>query len=225
MVRIGICDDEKEVQKEIERLCKNRQGITVYCFDNAQAVLEIKEKLDILFLDIELGGMDGILLKDILEEKEIVTMIVFVTSHKEVMEQAFGKKTRGFLVKPIVEKRFYTILDKCMKEVEYVYPIMFSDGSKITSNDIFYIQSVQNYTKLYIENEEQLLRKTLQEWENVLIEYGFVRIHKSYLVNMGKIECCEHNIILENGVQLPIGRAYKKKVMASYIAFIGRLGR
>ena len=43
MVRIGICDDEKEVQKEIERLCKNRQGITVYCFDNAQAVLEIKE--------------------------------------------------------------------------------------------------------------------------------------------------------------------------------------
>lgn len=128
-------------------------------------------------------------------------------------------------MKPIVEKRFYTILDKCIKEVEYVYPIMLSDGSKITSNDIFYIQSVQNYTKLYIENEEQLLRKTLQEWENVLIEYGFVRIHKSYLVNMGKIECCEHNIILENGVQLPIGRAYKKKVMASYIAFIGRLGR
>lgn len=96
MVRIGICDDEKEVQKEIERLCKNRQGITVYCFDNAQAVLEIKEKLDILFLDIELGGMDGILLKDILEEKEIVTMIVFVTSHKEVMEQAFGKKQGDF---------------------------------------------------------------------------------------------------------------------------------
>ena len=110
-MRIGICDDKKNEQTQLENLCKQyfEKSGTEYelvKFQSAEEVVDYckhakGERIDLLFLDIEMQGMSGIELKDRILKEDAVWRIVFVSHYKEKVFESFGLKTLGFVVKPI----------------------------------------------------------------------------------------------------------------------------
>ena len=102
-MRIAVCDDQVIYREELIKQCKTILNENTYygCFDSGECLLHAEEEFDLLFLDIEMTGMDGIQVKDILEQKQSSMKIIFLTSHEERMIEAFGNHVIGFLKKPI----------------------------------------------------------------------------------------------------------------------------
>ena len=112
---IGICDDEIYWQNELVNSCKCVQHntqvqIDYVLFSSGEELLKNKLHLDILFLDEEMQNISGQMIRDFLEEHNINTMIVFVTSHEEILYDSFGKNVYGFLNKPIVLQKLKKII-------------------------------------------------------------------------------------------------------------------
>ena len=109
-MRIGICDDEKFARQEVRKLCElyfdeNKIEHDYIEFESGEEVLDYSVKqdnplIDLLFLDVEMEGVDGIRLKEQLLRQSMIERIVFVTSHKDKVFDAFGQKTIGFIPKP-----------------------------------------------------------------------------------------------------------------------------
>lgn len=226
MINIGICDDDAMDREQIRQFCQRvigdskKEEFKITEFSSAKEVLEYRDIINILLLDIEIDDLDGIGLKDKLESGEKVDIIVFVGSHEENMIDAFGRKTRGFLLKPIEIERFESIMGKCLSELTEVFQVPLKSGEVFNSNQIFYIESMRNYTWVHFQDNKVCIRKTLKEWEMVLQQYHFIRVQKSYVVNMGKIVNMKNCIELKNGKQLPLGRVYKKEAKSLYMQYL-----
>ena len=106
-----------------------------------------------------------------------------------------------------------------------MYLVSLNIGKVHNYKKIFFIESEKNYTYLYLEKEKVRIRKTLSEWEKELQPYGFIRNHKSYLVNIKKVKYIKKKIHLKNGNQIPIGRIYMQNVKSSYEEFLKKQER
>lgn len=235
---IGICDDEQIYVRQIMDICKEYCGknhIACSCirFSNGEEVLDYSKKtekpnIDLLFLDIEMDGISGIELKEILLKEAKIQRIAFVTSHDENVFEAFSQKTIGFLKKPIaaieIEKRIAEVSDDIMENKCFTFIGNNGKEFSVFLNQIIYFKGEGSYTTIYIGNEEgkseELISKRLGKIENELKKYKFVRTHKSYLVNVSKITSLRGGVHVANtNTVIPIGRTYKDKVYNEYMAY------
>lgn len=236
MFLIGICDDEEFHREHIKKLCEQYfaeypQEHEYIEFTSAEEVLVYGEaaensgsKLHLLFLDVEMGELDGIELLRKLENAAWIWRIVFVTSHDEVMQDAFGIKTLGFAHKPVeyrqVEKWITTAIRENKENVMLEYMVGMQK-SYIALEDIYYLEAEGNYTKLYQKDEMQLINENLKRWQKKTESFPFVRIHKSYLVNMLHVQRWEASkVTMENGTVLSVGRQYTKEARELYFSFV-----
>lgn len=239
-MKIGICDDNEKDREKVYQYCENfflenkLEHDYVY-FSKGEEVLEYCEKeedrIDLLFLDVEMEGISGIEVKDRIFNENKVWRIVFVTSHLESVLDSFGIKTLGFIVKPAkleqVEKWLRVALADIKENVEIEINSLSEKQSLILKlEDILYFEGDRNYTKLYISNhlkgdeKYKLLTKKIGELEKELKKYSIIRVHKSYMVNLHKVMSVEQNITLMGTEEkIPIGRAYKEEVRNRFIEF------
>lgn len=230
---IGICDDEIYWQNELVNSCKCVQHntqvqIDYVLFSSGEELLKNKLHLDILFLDEEMQNISGQMIRDFLEEHNINTMIVFVTSHEEILYDSFGKNVYGFLNKPIVLQKLEKIMDKLLNKLGSMQYITVPDSiygeQKIICKNILYIHAEGNYVRIVLENsKEYCIRKNLNEMRQILHYRYIVCVHKSYLVNL--CHCCKLSttasvLILKTGVEIPIARRRKKEVQKLYLEII-----
>ncbi len=226
---IGICDDEIKCVG-VTRICCDRfmkeykldtQYVT---FGSGEEVLEYEEQIDILFLDIEMQGIDGIKTMEVLEKRSNIKNIFFVSSHSDCVFDTFGAKTRGFICKPIEYDRFARevkkVIDKLRddKIVEFII-----EGRPITIlvRDIVYLESADKYVKVFTENEDYLISGSIGSWEQKFADCNFVRIHKSYLVNLDFVMDMKDNVTISLPIKkLPIGRKYKDNSRNVYWEYI-----
>lgn len=240
MIRIGICDDiEKEVLK-IEQLCRAVfEDKNIQChyikFYSGEEVLEYcenpeNERIDLLFLDVEMSGISGLELKDRIIQKSAVWRIAFVTSYEESVYGAFSLKTIGFIKKPATEKeieKMINIVRNDLKEnVVMTYKDYRGEVINIPIESIFYFVANESYSIMHTEKEENineqgtLLCKKLGVIEKELQKYGFIRVHKSYLVNFANVIELGENIVLRKlRIKIPVGRKYKEQVRMSYLEY------
>lgn len=229
-LQFGICDDDISYHEKIETLCrsyindKNIEAAFFY-FTNAEELLDFKDSIDILFLDIKMEGKSGVDILPVLRHKYNISHIIFITSYEEYVQDTFGVKTDGFLSKPVSSKRLYSFLDMIIETYKsnpiIEFQVGYDNSNKyIPANNILYLQGENNFTKVYTNGEysDFLTYQTISYWENRLSEYGFIRVHKSYIVNLEylvsvkDISTCE---IQGNNI-LPIGRKYASAVKKSY---------
>ena len=104
-MKIGICDDDPKTREQLNNLCHKLGYIDTYQFDSGEELLssDICHSLTLVFLDIEMNGMTGIEVKNILEQKCPFTLIIFNTSHEEQIKDAFGRNVISFISKPFSE--------------------------------------------------------------------------------------------------------------------------
>ena len=143
---IGICDDENCMREQVAMVCKEvvekyNTDIQIETFSDGKQVIE--KEFDILILDIEMEGVDGISVKNIFQNRKKDTIIIFVTSHDEMMSQAFGVNVIGFVTKCYLKSQLPVILNSAIKRVMNTVNI---DG--IDSRKICYIEAEHVYNIL-----------------------------------------------------------------------------
>ncbi|HWT74594.1 MAG TPA: LytTR family DNA-binding domain-containing protein [Mobilitalea sp.] len=195
-MNIAICDDEKYFIDQITSYCMkykqiNNIDLNLFHFLKGEDILLNNTQIDLLFLDIGLPGLSGIEVKNIIEKRDNISFIVFVTSYSNYIYDAFGKKTLGFLNKPYNYQNISNMILKCINilEEDVVIDVPISNNTiPIKASIIKYIKAENYYSEIITDNKNYLVRKYLNDWEKLLIDYSFIRIHKSYLVNMAFIK-------------------------------------
>lgn len=222
---VGICDDQKLYRDELLYNCRNvfkDEKVTYECFASGEELLNSGIACDFLFLDIEMAEVDGIEVKEILEDRAAGTKIIFLTSHEERMIEAFGANVIGFLKKPLQQDAFASIVNK-MKIFSNRRTVTWEDAGKqyiVFVEDIRYIEAQDKYTFVILEKEKCLVRRTLKEWEELLPEIDFCRVNRSYLVNLDLFDRTQGEIVLEEGKRIRLSRKNKVAIEEQYKRYL-----
>lgn len=224
-MRIAVCDDQRIYIDDVIANCKKAfadESLIFDCFTSGEELLALDLKSDFLFLDIEMTGIDGIGVKDLLEQRKCATKIIFLTSHEERMVEAFGENVIGFLHKPLQQDAFDKIVNK-MKRILNRTTVEWAHEGKlyaVYAEDIRYIEAQDKYTCVVTDVEKYLVRRTITEWEELLPKPDFCRVNRSYLINLKIINKTQNEIILEEGKKIRMSRKNKDAIMAQYKEYL-----
>lgn len=200
-----IVDDESLAIRELETLLKPYTNLEIVGKNErtSNAVEEInKLKPDLIFLDINMPGMNGF---DLLEKLDEVPDVIFITAYDEYAIKAFEVNALDYILKPInperlneailkVEKKFKEEKSSQKEKLNLEKKIFIKDGEKcyfVPIKDIFMIESEGNYVKVYFENKKPLLHKSLTYMDSRLPEDIFFRANRQFIINLNYIKNIE----------------------------------
>jgi DNA-binding LytR/AlgR family response regulator len=230
ITRCLIIDDEPLALKLIRSHLSKISSFEVAgeCRNALQAVDVLKrEKIDLMFLDINMPEITGL---DFLKTIPNPPYVIITTAFREYAIEGYDLDVVDFLLKPISFERFLKAINRYIDRTKpsrnsngnhsHINPekkyIHIQDGKtiiKLLLDDILYLEGYGEYVKVITQNKNHLVRNSLAEFENKLSESNFLRIHKSYIVNMQKISGFSSLHVILKNVQLPIGRIYRDNVM------------
>ena len=234
-----IIDDEPLAIDIIESYCKALSNVDVIStFTNAIEALEFinNNSIDLVFSDIEMPNISGIELIKSLEGK--VPYFIFTTAYPEYALEGFDLNAVDYLVKPIPFPRFLKAANR-VKEMmrlnvntafnvssatgetaatvasvdDFIFVKSEYENVKIDIKSIIHIQGLKDYLKIYSEGSKPIL--TLMSFKDIqskLPEHIFIRVHRSYIVNVNKITSIQKNRVIINDERIPIGESYKSMV-------------
>lgn len=223
---IFICDDEPQMLNSLSANVKNILGDSrISAFSGGSSLLKALERgecrCDILLLDIDMPEIGGLDIAKRLSGLERRPLLVFVTSHDELVYDSLQFHPFGFVRKSHIDAELPKLLGDCVQELgsrerHFCFHAAGADV-KLPLGEILYFEAEGNYLKLFA-GEEYRFRETLSAVEAALSGSGFVRIHKGYLVNQAAVRALgTDEALLTNGARLPIGRSYaeaaKKQLM------------
>ncbi len=195
MIKIGICDDEKRIVESLQEIIaqfaeENHWEVSFVELYSGEELIALQEKLDLLFLDIEMPGMDGIEAGTILRKRNSECKIAMVTSMEGRMRDAFSLEAFRFISKPIDEKEIFEALEAFGRTRLGYQPILLYDNRKkinLLQKDIIYIQTYDSYTEFIVGNHLFRSEKSLAGLEKELDENLFFRIDKKYIINLSYV--------------------------------------
>ncbi|WP_029297411.1 LytR/AlgR family response regulator transcription factor [Chryseobacterium hispalense] len=218
-----IVDDNDIARMTLAHLAKQIPHLTIVReYSNAmEAYLHFQnDPVDLLFLDIEMPEMTGIELTKNLSGRD--TIIIFTSSKKEYALEAFELNIADYLLKPVTPARFLqavskaqAVLDSRKENIQVGKDeFLFVRDSNITRrlklDDIFYAEAMGDYVKFYTKEKTFVIHGTMKAAEERLPKDTFIRVHRSYIIAVGKIDTLQDGGIMINGKFIPVADAYRK---------------
>lgn len=219
-VNIAICDDEKEYVKEIidylEKCSWKRNNKFIYhVFYSGEELLNSKKVFDLIILDIKMGNISGVNVKDIFYNRNNQSRIIFLTNYDEYMEDSFGRNVYGYINKSKIDK-LEIPLTKIYKELLENRTVVINNNV-INLYKVYYVRADGPYINIHYENDYDIYRMTLSNFATRISNPNFIRTHKSYLVNMRYIKNIDQRIItLDNDVNVSISHGKRSDVIKTY---------
>ena len=224
-MRIYICDDEPQILKMIsEKVKAILPDSKITEFTDSRRLLGNlqQEGCELLLLDIDMPEKTGLDIAGWLDRLMHKPLLVFVTSHDELVYDSLMFHPFGFIRKNCLDEELEKVLRDCEKELSQKEKYFsFKSGNenvRLKISEIHYLESEGNYLKLYAEKEMYRIRDTIASVEEELSEKGFIRFHRGFLVNQQAVKILrvdEAEIV--TGERIPIGRNYaetaKKRLM------------
>lgn len=224
MIKAIAIDDEPLALTIIEHLCKTVSNLSlVQTFTDQDEAIDYlsKHSIDILFLDIQMPQKNGIdFYKSLPIEKK--PAVIFTTAYQEYAIDGFEVNAIDYLLKPIDQNRFEKAIEKALWwfQKENVNPLENSitiradyKNNNIILEDIQYIEGLDDYVQIYLENKPKLVaRMSMKNMIELLPSDYFIRIHRSYIVPIKKIETFDSKQISIQNKIFPIGDTYKEEV-------------
>jgi two-component system, LytTR family, response regulator len=185
-----------------------------------------REKIDLIFLDIHLPGYSGL---EFLKSIPNHPYVIITTAYPEYALDGYDLDIIDFLLKPIMIERFMKAIYRyCERtkihsseniakpgdsyEKNYILLHEGKDLFKVFIHDILYLEAFGEYVKVFAEDRKYLVRKALSEFESELPDDVFLRVHKSYLINIQKVTGFSTIHVIMKNVQLPVGRMHREEV-------------
>lgn len=230
MIRCIIIEDQPPAQRVLKKYINDVGSMDLRAIfaDALQAIDFLRtEQVDLIFLDIHLPKISGI---DFLKTLHHRPHVILTTAFSDYALESYEYNVLDYLLKPFSFERFLQAVSKLPTkaiksgvEENHVFNATFPEiifiksgyeHLKIFVADILYIQSDSDYTEIYTEEKKYLSQEPLRYWQEQLDPNTFMRIHKSYILNIGKVKKITGNQVrLDEGSKLPIGRAFKEDFM------------
>ncbi|GMQ64735.1 LytR/AlgR family response regulator transcription factor [Vallitalea maricola] len=235
-LNIAICDDEILQVNLVEKLIMEAvetenikvnilkflcgEDLIAYCNSN---------KLHIIFLDMEMKGLDGIESARKIREKNDNVIIIFVTGYKEYVFDVFEVNTFRYILKPVKIEQFQKALYDAIKiigelkepqkEEEFLVINKNKEKIIIAYNSINYFEKYKNKVMVMADNQNIEFYGTFNELNMLLNGDRFIRVHQGYIANIDKIELItSKEVLLKNGNRIPVSRRNAKEVKETFLS-------
>tara|TARA_R110002051_G_scaffold262693_1_gene322557 strand:- start:857 stop:1600 length:744 start_codon:yes stop_codon:yes gene_type:complete len=221
-LRCIIVDDSFMQRTTIARLVDNHPNLTMVAeYSNAiEANNGLKNKeVDLIFLDVEMPIINGF---DLLESLDDPPQVILITGNPDYALKAFDYNVTDYLYKPISLARFntsvkravanYEQINKQNEEEEYIFVKSNLRQRKVVLNDIMWVEALGDYVKLVTNEGNVVILSTMKSFEQKLPKEKFLRIHKSYIVNLEKVEKFNSKTVEVAGNQVPLSRNKKNEL-------------
>jgi len=225
---IGLCDDEKYIYDMVATLLacyakKNHIAYRLIYYESAKRLLEAGDELDLLLLDIEMPEMDGIDAAFKLRDRGTDYKIIMLTAREDRYRDAFKINAFRFIPKPVEEKEFYKVMDDVREHLVGLTKVtVFRDGVpfEIVQRDIIYVEAYRSATLIFTRDSEYRSEQSLAAWMELLDNRVFFRCHKSYIVNMGRIEKIgKDTASLVTGDKVKVSRRLKTSLLHAFMVY------
>ena len=227
MIIVAICEDERyileELRKKVEKYI-NRKSLdaSIKTFMSGEELLKAKKKFDIILLDLMLPGIDGL---EVARQISCRSRIIFVTSYREYAVEAFDANAVHYLVKPVMEERLFSALDRAVNQTEQMDNqaltlIKSGKTQVIFIRDILYCEVFNHQVRIHTVHGTYDYFGTLDMLETKLDE-RFFRCHRSFVVNMSCVAGQEKGVaILTKGEKIFISRRKQTDFIQRLLNFL-----
>ncbi len=232
MLKYIIIDDEPLAHEIIEEFCSMIPHISLQanCYSAMEAMKYLNEhSVDFMFLDINMPKLTGL---DFIKTLSKPPKTIITTAYKEHALEGYELNVVDYLLKPFSFDRLVKAVNKLSVKENISKVVIQNDSAnnsverifikgdkkqhQIILKDLIYIEAYGNYTKLFIQNEMILCHEKISHFESILDSNKFLRIHKSFIVQVEKIKFIEGNRIIINTIKIPIGQTYKSRVSSLF---------
>lgn len=231
MIKAIAIDDEPLALTVVKNLCAETGTVDlIKSFTSPEDALRYLQKFpaDLLFLDIDMPGINGIELYKQLKQD---IMVIFLTSRADYAVEGFNLSAVDFLVKPFTKERFMQAIKKAHDYLNYLtqgnsqaedqkHFFIRADFSliKVNINSILYAEGLDDYLKIHLENQKPIVaRMTMKTFLEKLPAKEFMRIHRSFIVSLSRVERIKNKTLTLSGREFPIGASYENEVINKFV--------
>lgn len=230
-MRIAICDDDRQWIKTAESYmdCLKEIDFEYITFTSGEELIKAYRKngcvFDAVFLDMEMGNLNGINTANMIRSLDKHVIIVFITSHTKYMQESFVCSPFRFLVKPVDFDMFKKVFFKIMERIDEDKQTLSFVEERITQRllyeEILFLQSVDHNTCIQTHTKLHTTYTTLSEIKKKLNTNIFVQVHRSYIINMNYIKSISKSELFVRGYShaIPIGNTYKNELEKKFFLF------
>ncbi len=230
MVRIAVVENEKEYRDIIRSMIEkfgdeNDKSFEISEFSTAvDFISDYSAEYDIVFMDIDMPLMNGLKTAKLLRGQDEDVIIIFVTSFEKYAIKGYEVNATDFIVKPlnynVFSAKFKKVVDKVKTDEE---PTLISSTRlgkiKIKIADIYYVSVEGRYVLLHTKSGEYAYKKAMKDVEKELIPFDFIRIDKSYMVNLKHVSSVNENGAIVVGETIPYSRSKKKPLIKAFTLY------
>lgn len=232
-MRAAVVDDDSTMRSMLHEYldrysAENHIELSVTEFDSGDTFLnEYHGEFDVLFFDVEMPGTDGLDTARRLRCIDSEVNIIFVTNMAQYAICGYEVEALDYILKPLsyydFALKFQKVLRRVTRSSSHTLAVEAVDGiCRLDTADICYIEVLGHYLVYHLnDNKEIRARGRMEQVAEALATYGFVRIHKSYLVNLRYLELLKPTMVTLKAASLPVGRAYKEPLMQAYLKYQG----
>ncbi|BFP42101.1 LytTR family DNA-binding domain-containing protein [Flavobacteriaceae bacterium GF1] len=232
MINVVIVDDEPLALEGMTNYVREIDSLRLIgsCENPIElmAILE-KEDVDLIFLDIQMPKMNGL---DFIKVSKNLPSVIITTAYPNYAVEGFDLNVLDYLLKPITFKRFVQSVQKAKTHLSrgknaVIHGLQKKEGhffiksegkyEKIYFNDILYIQGLQNYVVIHTIQGQYTALLTLKGLEENLDSKGFIRVHKSFIVAIARVEALENHKLRIRETTIPISKNYRDNVLEKVI--------
>ncbi len=226
---IAICDDEKIIREQInELIVKEKPEVCPELYGTGDGLLSAGKRFDMVFLDIQMEGTDGIETARLLRERDEDTILIFITGIREYVFEAFDVAAFHYLLKPVEEDKFREVFRRAERELEKrkrkrretVFIRTRNRSFTLEKDSILYIESRGKKVEIHAGGGNIEAYVSMNELEAQLGE-GFYRCHRGYLVNMAYVaEYDNESITLSNGEYVYLAKEKYGEFVKAYMRYL-----
>ena len=228
-MRIAVCDDEElfriEFKSVLDKVLINAE-YDIDTFSGGSSLYEafLKNPFDLVLLNIEMPGIDGITLAKRLRAVSENVQIVFLTSHIEYALEGYEVNALRYLVKPVDMNKLSEVLKYIQDKKNNSRQIMIKQEGEdivIDISDIIYMESMDKNVRIVTSKSEYITRYNISDYEEELKNSGFLRIHRGYLISLSKVKkIVKNDVVMDGDISLPVSRSNIKTLKDALYAYV-----